>query len=758
MINDPPNIYDPSSFDLESLNSYICGVSFLMISADKDFFYQQLHEEKNQATIRTFATDAQSKLLVISKVMPEDKSQFPFYEFRLEVSNSDFKNPTIGFLKRINVLSTKKGLDLPGDANEMSTTTGAISGQASSLAFSNESYALYHQLQIINIGFYGHDSSPFVLAHNYLQNCLMPVLNTYKYFISKKPHSDQDAYNLLMKRMTEMNLALLNCQQSIEVPEIQLIFDPAIKMKCAKAKEENRKPTNNDCTDLMNDDSFINSLVQCVSKWIQDISTITKMKYEITTGNTLQEINYWVSFERSLNLIDQQVKMPEVELTLEILKFKKKFAITTTFENDLNLKNIIAKSAKVSAVMKDFPINELISANTLPDILSAIGLIFIHVKKINNNDAYEPTRFLSFLEALSRDLLLQILKILSGFRLMTMPYNEFLNLMEQSKDIFSKWDDEYNMIKELMKKNTKGMNAEITACVFEHTNLKKRLEKVNEIRQHHEKLREVIEGILQKESSSKTGEAMSFLTTKDINEAYLLFQNLDILDLSKEGESSLNANYKSYEMKIDRVETQITVKLRDRLGAAANANEMFRIFSKFNALFFRPLIRGAIQEYQSQLLRTVQNDIQALREKFLKQYENTEDFRLSKAKDIPSTAGAVIWARQINRKLRKYMERVENVLGPDWAEHPEGRVLKDTGEMFEKHLNVQPMCDAWNKNMQDFMKNNNWNQKIFDVVQKKKLEIVVNFDERMINLFKEIRNFQWLKIRVKFLITFINVI
>lgn len=750
MINDPPNLYDPSSFDLESLNSYICGVSFLMISADKDFFYQQLHEEKNQTTIRTFATDAQSKLLVISKVMPEDKTQSPFYEFRLEVSNSDFKNPTIGFLKRINVLSTKKGLDLPGEANEMSTTTGAISGQASSLAFSNESYALYHQLQIINIGFYGHDSSPFVLAHNYLQNCLMPVLNTYKYFISKKPHSDQDAYNLLMKRMTELNLALLNCQQSIDVPEIQLIFDPAIKMKCAKAKEENRKPTNNDCTELMNDDNFINSLVQCVNKWIQDISTITKMKYEITTGNTLQEINYWVSFERSLNLIDQQVKMPEVELTLEILKFKKKFAITTTFENDLNLKNIIAKSAKVSAVMKDFPINELISANTLPDILGAIGVIFIHVKKMNNNDAYEPTRFLSFLEALSRDLLLQILKILSGFRLMTMPYNEFLNLMEQSKDIFSKWDDEYNVIKELMKKNTKGMNAEITACVFEHTNLKKRLEKVSEIRQHHEKLREVIEGILQKESSSKTGEAMSFLTTKDINEAYLLFQNLDILDLSKEGESSLNANYKSYEMKIDRVETQITVKLRDRLGAAANANEMFRIFSKFNALFFRPLIRGAIQEYQSQLLRTVQNDIQALREKFLKQYENTEDFRLSKTRDIPSTAGAVIWARQINRKLRKYMERVENVLGPDWAEHPEGRVLKDTGEMFEKHLNVQPMCDAWNKNMQDFMKNNNWNQKIFDVVQKKKLEIVVNFDERMINLFKEIRNFQWLKIRVIF--------
>jgi dynein heavy chain 1 len=160
------------------------------------------------------------------------------------------------------------------------------------------------------------------------------------------------------------------------------------------------------------------------------------------------------------------------------------------------------------------------------------------------------------------------------------------------------------------------------------------------------------------------------------------------------------------------------------------------------------LIRGAIQEYQSQLLRTVQNDIQALRDKFLRQYENTEDFRLCKSRDIPPTSGAVIWARQINRKLKKYMERVENVLGPEWSDHPEGRSLKETGEMFEKHLNTQPMTDNWNKTMQDFMKNNNWNQKIFDVVQKKKLEIVVNFDERMISLFKEIRNFQWMKIRV----------
>lgn len=43
---------------------------------------------------------------------------------------------------------------------------------------------------------------------------------------------------------------------------------------------------------------------------------------------------------------------------------------------------------------------------------------------------------------------------------------------------------------------------------------------------------------------------------------------------------------------------------------------MFRIFSRFNALFVRPHIRGAIREYQTQLINKVKEDIEALHDKF----------------------------------------------------------------------------------------------------------------------------------------------
>lgn len=46
--------------------------------------------------------------------------------------------------------------------------------------------------------------------------------------------------------------------------------------------------------------------------------------------------------------------------------------------------------------------------------------------------------------------------------------------------------------------------------------------------------------------------------------------------------------------RVARVENQIIARLRDRLGTARNANEMFRVFSKFNALLVRPKVRATL--------------------------------------------------------------------------------------------------------------------------------------------------------------------
>jgi hypothetical protein len=55
----------------------------------------------------------------------------------------------------------------------------------------------------------------------------------------------------------------------------------------------------------------------------------------------------------------------------------------------------------------------------------------------------------------------------------------------------------------------------------------------------------------------------------------------------------------AYNERVARVENQIIARLRDRLGTARNANEMFRVFSKFNALFVRPKVGSTFLYLQS---------------------------------------------------------------------------------------------------------------------------------------------------------------
>jgi hypothetical protein len=44
---------------------------------------------------------------------------------------------------------------------------------------------------------------------------------------------------------------------------------------------------------------------------------------------------------------------------------------------------------------------------------------------------------------------------------------------------------------------------------------------------------------------------------------------------------------------------------------------------------------------------------------------------MSQMHDLPPIAGAIIWARQIERQLLTYMKRVEDVLGKGWELYAE---------------------------------------------------------------------------------------
>lgn len=209
---------------------------------------------------------------------------------------------------------------------------------------------------------------------------------------------------------------------------------------------------------------------------------------------------------------------------------------------------------------------------------------------------------------------------------------------------------------------------------------------------------------------------------------------------------------------------------------------MFRVFARFNALLVRPKIRGeltpnqgllvaragclfraslpirtgAIQEYQTKLLERVKQSIDKLHDKFKRGYASSEAYRMSALRDQPPVAGAINWAKQIERQLAAYLQRVEDVLGKGWEHYAEGQQLDNESKAFRRKLDTKAIYEGWlhDINRRDMKVTG----RIFDITKSRSasgtaLQLSVNFDTQIITLFKEVRNLQWLGFQVPHIVS-----
>jgi len=90
----------------------------------------------------------------------------------------------------------------------------------------------------------------------------------------------------------------------------------------------------------------------------------------------------------------------------------------------IGLKPALTMVADYNTLMKDFPLNNLLSATELERIRGSLVAIFAHLKKIRTTK-YPIQRALRLVEAISRDLSSLMLKVLGTRRLMHIPFDEF---------------------------------------------------------------------------------------------------------------------------------------------------------------------------------------------------------------------------------------------------------------------------------------------------------------------------------------------
>ncbi|CAG8602976.1 14871_t:CDS:10, partial [Gigaspora rosea] len=569
--------------------------------------------------------------------------------------------------------------------------------------------------------------SPYEALHSCIHHAVAPYFDAY---VNKRHDDAKMGISMTKKKIAELELALVHLQQNVEIPKISLNIHTVVQQAVEKARQEGRRISVDFINQaLLSDTAFLNRLQGDVNGWIKEIQKVTKLSRDPASGTTMQEINFWLNMETALEDVDGQLKSDQIVLTLDILRHAKRFHATVSFIADTGLKE---------AKEKDFPLGELLSAPNVEKIKETLNVVFAHFTKKMRLSPYPIKKALALIEAISRDLNDTWDELIKEFTIV-------------ARDVMRIRSDKFIPIK-------------INPA---HDKLQERVAFVRNFRKQHDQLHQIAKVMSEPKNTTRIvvkdennfvqqeeGVDMNDINSmEELKVAYESVKDIDVLDVSIEGTEIWMQAENAYNERISRVENQIIASLQDRLGTCKNANEMFRVFSKFNALFVRPKIQRAIQEYQNELIERVKKDIAKLHDKFNQQYRKSEANRMAQLRDLPAISGAMIWARQIERQLQTYMKRVEDALGKGWEMYAEGQKLQFASNNFRKKLDTRPNFEAWQK---DILQRSDLNGtgRLFEITRNRAqgniLQLGVNFDPQIITLFKEVRNLLWLNHQVPY--------
>lgn len=619
----------------------------------------------------------------------------------------------------------------------------------------------------------GSPTSPYEILHSIVHLALTPYFNAYtqgqKQLAGSNSRTDAEEKTGVpgaKKRLADLELSLLHLQQNIEIPQLVLTLPEVIQEGLDRSVARDERPSLDLLpTELLSNTTFLNDLQNTVNGWIKSIRGLAKLSRDADSGSATQEITFWLNLETALKSIDKQTRNDGVQLTLDVLQNAKRYQAKVSFFADTGLKESMEMVQKYNQLMKDFPVDDLLTATTLTKIQEALDAIFSHLNKKLRYSGYPVSRALPLVHAISGDLDVQLHTLIQGRTLMHLEYRDFEALMNVADTIFDTWDDNAkdftNVARDHMRKRAeKFIPIKVTG---RHIPTQDRMSYVKTFRSNHEQLQRTIVNVLGGKGSPKAGldgesigqavlieEIGDVDAVQEVSQAYAALKDVDVLDVSTEGTQIWVQAESTYHERTSRVENSIIARLRDRLATAKTANEMFRVFSQFNALFVRPKIRGAISEYQTQLIDNVKHDISALHDRFKQQYGHSEAHAMAQLRDLPPVAGAIIWARQIEKQLNGYMGKVENVLGQDWALHSEGQKLEAESNMFLQKLDTRPIYESWLHEAN--RRRLTIDGSLFDIHRNRAagnmLELTVKFDPQIIVLFKEVRNLTWLNYQI----------
>ncbi len=600
-----------------------------------------------------------------------------------------------------------------------------------------------------------------------------PILLKFTQQSADSPTVDENI-KILQRRVRELDIALEQCQRGSMAPSITLPVSSSLvesaKLSTTVVLKSHLDKYNASQVDQLFADinlsnvygtsqeqkeEFANEVNKSAKQWPIEISKQVRLVDSSFPTTIESEIEFWKDLEKKISETKEQLESSTpVLLTKLVLKRTNRVSEQLIKESEAELDKVFEIAQASVSFLRDYPIEDVISASDLhPKLSKSVSNCLQHFSRLKHSK-YDFNRALRLLEVTGVTVSSKILSLLKECNIMQSLFDSFSKVKKQADEVFLTWETQYALQRTNLKDVAKRKNEKLRTLVFDIETLQSRLNAIYDFREQHEKILSIFSTVLlyQGDGTDHSVYSTEISHSRDeviaeLEESYqvLVRSLVDVFDISPSGALNWTSARQLYDRKLEKTEEKMTKLLEMSLNKCQSAEEMFKVFSFFNPLFFRPAIRNAVNSFRTVLLRNVRDDIKKLETKFKFRYDDSNEKKASDARDIPPLAGRIIWARQIDNQLTTIMKRMEDVLGVGWEDHFEGKELKEICTELRNYLDTDKLYSDWLSEQLKVDQAQKYGKfKDFLLLVNSDNSIKVNFDEKQVVIFKEVRYLEWL--------------
>lgn len=188
---------------------------------------------------------------------------------------------------------------------------------------------------------------------------------------------------------------------------------------------------------------FLGQLQADVNEWIQEIQKVTKVPLtrDLPQGSAVQEVLFWLDFDRRLQEIDSVLRSDQINFTLEVLRSAKRFHATVSFITDTGVKEAFTIVSKYNQLVRDMPVNDIPSSSDLVMLKENSMACLFHLSRKIKVVAYPLKRAVALVDCLAFDMMKQLAQLVKEKQVLWLPPEPFGVIASDLNMLFKTWED-----------------------------------------------------------------------------------------------------------------------------------------------------------------------------------------------------------------------------------------------------------------------------------------------------------------------------